>query len=117
MIVGRWADKDNCYQMIANWSTSSLGVITISRRIAGTSVILYTSPRDSFVSGDVMRLVIKEEAGGTRLSAYVGAVLLINFIDNDPSRPAASTRAGFAEVPNGVLSGNARFDNFAALIP
>ena len=103
--------------MIANWSMTSVGVVTISRRVAGTSVIFYTSPQNSFVSGDVMRLVIKEEEGGTRLKAYVGAVLLVDFIDTDPSRPAASTRAGFAEVPNVDLAGDARFDNFVALIP
>ena len=118
MIVGRWADKANCYQMMANWSSTSPGVITLTRRVGGTNESIYTSPRDTYPpTGGVMRLYIKEEVGGTRLRAYLGETRLTDFLDTNASRPAVSTRAGIAIVPNASLAGTPRFDDFEALIP
>ena len=115
LLVARWTSAATCYQLVANFAADTPGVVTLSRRVDGTNSILYTSPGSTFASGDLFRLTVAEEAGGTRVIAYLNGVQLYSYLDTNAGRPATSTRCGIAAVPNASISGSARWDDFTAI--
>lgn len=106
-LVGRFADEGNGYFVQLNPSPG-----TLTRRVGGANTVVISNSGTT-VAGDVMKLSIREQGGGTVLTVYRNGVQVGTYTDTAVGRPAG-TRAGVFSF--GVYR-DARFDNFTVEAP